>query len=56
MRVSVVEQPDEPHLRLFAVDDEPLWESRLRLDAEDFALHDVTDGEWDAVYAVLADA
>jgi hypothetical protein len=39
-------------VRLFAVDDERLWESRPRLDAEDFALH----GEWDTFYAVLTDA
>ena len=52
--MSVVEQPGEPNLRLFTVDDERLWESRPRFGAEDFALDDVTDDEWDAFYAVLA--
>lgn len=53
--VSVVEEPEEPHLRLYAVDDERLWESRPRLRAEEFALEDVTDEEWDAFYAALAE-
>ncbi len=52
----MVEQPEEPHLRLFTVDDERLWESRPRLLAEEFALEDVTDEEWDAFYSALADA
>lgn len=56
MGVSVVEQPDEPHLRLYAVADERLWESRPRLRAQEFALQDVTDEEWEAFYAALADA
>lgn len=54
--LSVVEQPEQPHLRLFTVDDERLWESRPRLRAEDFALEDVTDEEWDAFYSALTDA
>lgn len=52
----MVEQPEEPHLRLYTVDDERLWESRPRLDAEEFALQDLTDGEWEAFYSALADA
>lgn len=54
--MTAVEQPEEPHLRLFTVDDERLWESRPRLTAEEFALEDVTDEEWEAFYAALTDA
>ncbi|MGH9223825.1 MAG: hypothetical protein ACRD2W_08590 [Acidimicrobiales bacterium] len=54
--MSVVEQPEEPHLRLYAVDDERLWESRPRLRAQEFALEDVTNEEWEAFYSALADA
>jgi hypothetical protein len=53
--VSVVEQPEEPHLRLFTVDDDGLWESRPHLDPDEFTLGEVTDGEWDSFYAVLAE-
>lgn len=52
----MVQHPEEPHLRLFTVDDEHLWESRPRLRAEEFVLEDVTDEEWDAFYSALADA
>jgi hypothetical protein len=54
--MSMVEQPEESHLRLFTADDERLWESRPRLTSEEFALEDVTDEEWDAFYAALAEA
>jgi hypothetical protein len=54
--MSRVEQPEEPHLRLFTVEDERLWESRPHLTADEFALEDVTDEEWEAFYAALADA
>lgn len=54
--VSVVEQPKDPHLRLFTVDDERLWDSRSRLDPEEFALDDVSDAEWEAFYGALAEA
>lgn len=53
--MSVVEQPEEPRLRLFTVDDERLWDSRSRLDHEEFALEDVSDAEWDAFYGALAE-
>ena len=53
--MSVVEQPDEPHLRLYTADDERLWESRPRLRAEEFALDDISDEELDAFYAALAE-
>lgn len=54
--MSLLEHPEEPHLRLFTVDDERLWESRPRLTPEQFAMEDVTDEEWDAFYASLAEA
>jgi hypothetical protein len=54
--VSVVEQPGDPHLRVYRVDDEHLWDSRPQLSAEQFALDDVGDDEWDAFYAALTDA
>ncbi len=54
--MSLVDQPEESHLRLFTVDDERLWDSRPRLSSEEFALEDVTDEEWDAFYAALAEA
>lgn len=54
--MSLVEQPEEPHLRLFNADDERLWDSRPRLTPEEFALEDVTDEEWAAFYASLAEA
>jgi hypothetical protein len=41
---------------LYSVDDERRWESRPRLRAEEFALEDVTDEEWDALRSALADA
>ncbi len=52
----MVEQPEEPHLRLYTVDDERLWESRPRLRAEESALEGVTDEEWEGFYSALADA
>jgi hypothetical protein len=51
----VVEQPDEPHLRLYTVDDDRLWDARPRLQSEEFALEEVTDDEWDAFYGALAE-
>lgn len=54
--MSVVEHPEQPHLRLFTIDDDHLWEARPRLSAAEFALEDVTDEEWDAFYAALAEA
>ena len=56
MGVSVVEQPDESHLRIYTVDDDRLWEARPQLRADEFALEDVSDDEWDAFYSALADA
>ena len=53
---AVVEQPDEPHLRLYTADDERLWDSRSRLHAEEFALDEISDEELDAFYAALAEA
>ena len=53
--MSVVQRPDEPGLRLFAVEDEALWDSRPRLSPQEFALEDVGEHEWDAFYAALAE-
>jgi hypothetical protein len=54
--VPVVEEPEEPRLRLFRVGDERLWEPRPHLNERHFALDDVSDDEWEAVYAALSDA
>ena len=54
--MSVVEQPDPPHLRSFTVDDDRLADARPLLSSEEFALTDVTDDEWDAFHAAIADA
>lgn len=53
--MSVIQQPEEPHLHLFTVDDERLWESRPHLRADEFALDDLTDAEWEAFYSALAE-
>ena len=53
--VPVVQRPDEPGLRLFAVGDDALWDSRPRLSPQEFALEDVSADEWDAFYAALAE-
>lgn len=54
--MSTVEQrDDEPRLHLFTVDDPRLWEFRSRFSNDDFALDGVTDQEWDAFHAVIAD-
>ena len=53
--VSVAENADGRRLRSFTVDDERLWDSRPRLTPEEFALEDVSDEEWDAFYAALAE-
>ena len=53
--VSVVEHPEEPHLRMFTVDDPRLWESRPRLSLEELAIEGVSDEEWRAFYAALAE-
>jgi hypothetical protein len=54
--MSVVERPDEPSPWLFTVDDPRLWDARPQLSPVEFALEDVTDQEWDAFYAVVAEA
>jgi hypothetical protein len=53
--VSVAEHPDEPRLQSFTVDDPHLWDVRPQLSFEELALEDVTDEEWDAFYAALAE-
>jgi hypothetical protein len=54
--MSVVEQPERPHLRSFTVDDDRLAEARPQLTPEEFALEDVTDEEWAAFHDAIADA
>ena len=54
--MSVVEQPDGGHLRSFTVDDDRLNSALPILSAEEFALEDVTDEEWDSFHAAIADA
>jgi hypothetical protein len=54
--MSVVEHPEEPKLRLFTVDDPRLWDARPHLTPEQFALEGVSDDEWDAFHAAVADA
>jgi hypothetical protein len=55
--VSTVEQHDEePRLHLFTVDDPRLWEFRSRLTDAEFAIPELTDKEWDAFHAIIADA
>ena len=55
--VSSVERHDEERrLHVFAVDDPRLWEFRSRLDATEFAIPDVSDEEWDAFHAIIAEA
>ncbi len=54
--MSVVEHPDQPSLRLFTVDDARLWDTRPRLSPEEFTLEDVSDEDWDAFHAAIADA
>ncbi|MGH9151788.1 MAG: hypothetical protein ACRD03_05230 [Acidimicrobiales bacterium] len=53
--MSVVQRSDEPGLRLFAVDDDALWDSRPRLSPQEFAMEDVGEDEWDAFYAALTE-
>lgn len=53
--MSVVQRPDEPGLRLFAVEDEALWDSRPWLSPQEFALDDVGEQEWDAFCTALAE-
>lgn len=53
--VFVVEHPEEPHLRMFTADDPRLWESQPRLSLEELALEGVSDEEWRAFYAALAE-
>jgi hypothetical protein len=53
--VSAVEHPEEPKLRLFTVDDPRLWEPRPHLTPEQFALEGISDEEWDAFHAAIAE-
>ena len=54
--MSVVEQPERRPLRSFTVDDDRLADALPVLSADEFALDDLTDEEWDAFHAAIADA
>lgn len=53
--MSILEEPEHSHLRLFRADDESLWESRPQLSATDFTLDDASGEELDAFFEVLAE-
>ncbi|HVX20444.1 MAG TPA: hypothetical protein VHB02_03780 [Acidimicrobiales bacterium] len=46
---------ERPRLRLRTVDDPRLWEIRPQLSPEEFAIQGLSDEEWDAFYAALAE-
>jgi hypothetical protein len=48
-------ETDEPRLRSFTVDDPRLWDDRPRLSFAELTIEGVTDEEWDAFYAALAE-
>lgn len=57
--VSDAERHDEMgdlQLRLFTVDDPRLWESRPQLSPEEFAVEGLSDEEWEAFHATIAQA
>jgi hypothetical protein len=54
--MTLVEEPEQPHLRLYTIDDDALATARPLLTPEEFALADVTDDEWDAFHQALTDA
>jgi len=54
--MSVVEQPEPPPLRSFTVDDDRLADALPLLSPDEFALDDITDEEWDAFHAAIAEA
>ena len=57
MSVSTLEQPDEEiHLNLFTVGDPRLWEFRSRLTKDEFTIPGLSDEEWDAFHAIIAEA
>lgn len=46
---------EEPCLHLYTVGDPRLWEFRSQLLDEEFAIPDVSDEEWDAFHAIIAE-
>lgn len=54
--MSVVEQPEREPLRSFTVDDDRLTGALPSLTPDEFALDEITDVEWDAFHAAIADA
>ena len=54
--MSIAEQPERPPLRSFTVDDDRLAGALPLLSPDEFVLDEVTDEEWDAFHAAIADA
>jgi hypothetical protein len=52
---SAEPRDDEPRLHMFSVDDPRIWEFRSRLSDEEFALSEVSEPEWEAFHAALAE-
>jgi hypothetical protein len=53
--MSVVDGPEPERLRSFTVDEDRLARAMPLLSPEEFALNDVTDEEWDAFHAAIAE-
>jgi hypothetical protein len=53
--VPIGEHPEEPKLRSFTADDPRLWDPRPHLTPEEFALEGISDEEWDAFHAAIAE-
>ena len=53
--MSVLEQPERRPLRSFTVDDDRLAGALPSLTPDEFALDEITDAEWDAFHAAIAD-
>jgi len=52
---TIEERNEEPCLHLFTVGDPRLWEFRSQLLDEEFAIPDVSDEEWEAFHAIIAE-
>jgi hypothetical protein len=50
------EQPEQQSLRSYTVDDDRLARALPSLTPDEFALDEITDAEWDAFHAAIADA
>ena len=54
--MSTASQPDEPHLRLFDITDPALADVKHILDLKEFAIEGLSDEEWEAFHAAIAEA